>query len=60
MPDSWNTRTSLSKLKQGGPGSVAVVDPEFKRLAAIHDMVEMNLSTIGQDDRHTRIGYKNR
>ena len=27
MPDSWNTRTSLSKLKQGGPGSVAVVDP---------------------------------
>ena len=29
-------------------------------MAAIHDMVEMNLSTIGQDDRHTRIGYKNR
>ena len=27
MPDSWNTRTSLSRLKQGGPGSVAVVDP---------------------------------
>lgn len=57
MPDSWNTRTSISRLK---PGSQSV-DPEFKRLAFIHDQVEMNLSTIGQDrdERHTRIGYKN-
>jgi len=56
MPDSWNTRTSLSRLK---PGS-STVDPEFKRLADIHEKVELNLSTIGDDQRHTRIGYKNR
>jgi hypothetical protein len=54
MPDSWNMRTSIMTMKNGRE------DPIFKKLSRAHNEVEMNLSTIGCDERRTRLGYKNK
>lgn len=53
MPDVVNLETSMLTTQSNGKESTL-----FKRLAQAQQSVEMNLSTIGREDRHTREGYK--
>lgn len=52
MPDVVNMETSMLTTVNGRESAA------FKRLAQTQHSIEMNLSTIGREDRHTRQGYK--